>query len=461
MFDLKTKKIKGFLIVIDGLIVLISLFVAIYLRSRFEYFYFYGKRLYYIIPYVIILRLFLNNYFESYSLSYENLKIKDIAKIFEINILSTLIFALFRFFAPVEFIKMPLSIIFSEYVFTSTFMMLVRLIIVRSREKDLRYDSLNREALLLTSDRMMIDNEILKLIKAKYFIDISGILTEDTSDWGTDYHGVRILGGIKDIYRYVIYDNYRYVILTKGFNKDKVVSILKACSLLGVHVYVYKDGALRGILPEDVIGGIDRELNISSEIEKKLNNFKICIKAGGIIGYKISSQLGKVVRQDTNSNICIDLTLLDISIFPDAKEKIAAYLDSCCKSIEKGLKYYVYIPIFIEDFSNDLKRYTNTVRVLSIPISPVSSDWDRIDSCVYDTLENIVSVIIKSIFVVGNESLLCISNNTIMPEELASINKMIGSLAVDYVDSGSEIQTMVEKRNILPTEAYNIYKYCK
>ena len=105
-------------ILIDFLLIFISITAAYLIRSRFILFFYTDLFLLYTLPYVFLFRFLNNLIFDLYSLNLYYITIRDITKIYLYNLIPSFIFIIIRFLSPIDFLRIPLSIIFAEYFFT-------------------------------------------------------------------------------------------------------------------------------------------------------------------------------------------------------------------------------------------------------------------------------------------------------------------------------------------------------
>ena len=108
--DINVKSIKkNFLVFfMDIIVILSSLFLARTIRSGFPNFLFEYEQLFFVLPYLILFRLFINAFFEHYKLSYMNIQVNDIFKLFIHNVVPSSILLVFRFTASIQILRVPI-----------------------------------------------------------------------------------------------------------------------------------------------------------------------------------------------------------------------------------------------------------------------------------------------------------------------------------------------------------------
>jgi len=190
------KKAGLYVLLLDCLVVLLSLTSAWIIRAQFSLFLFDLEKFLIVLPYAIVIRILVNAFFEHYSLSFVNLQLGDIVAIFKHSGVPSAIFLVVRLVSPIRLIRMPLSMIALEYLFTVTGMILVRIIFVRIgyRRNDMSAAAGGRKAIVIGRTAHLKPSELSEIME-KQHLEITGILSPDPLEWNMDCQGIRVFGG--------------------------------------------------------------------------------------------------------------------------------------------------------------------------------------------------------------------------------------------------------------------------
>ncbi len=230
-------------IIIDALVISVSLISAFIIRSRFSFFLFSDLQLTLTLPYVILLRILTNIFFEHYSKSSMNYHVSDIISLYFHHAIPSIVFLFIRFASPLLMFKMPISMIFAEYFFTVTWMVLTRLFYQSHYKK--KYQSNSRRQyqsfLLLNEITEKMNNNIDNIIN-RYNLEIIGILAPSHLLWNTDFRGIRIMGGydlLKDVVK--CYSGNIYVIIDDRIPFHKRYKLYSDCYEIGLSILYYRE----------------------------------------------------------------------------------------------------------------------------------------------------------------------------------------------------------------------------
>jgi hypothetical protein len=216
---------KLLLVVCDLIFIFISMAAAYVIRSRFVSFIFTDLYLVYCLPYVFLFRIIVNLVFDFYSLDLRFITIRDILKMYLINIIPTLGYSLIRLFSPIEVLRIPFSIIFAEYFFTVLFISISRLIMNSFMKRRNRNDHAfrYRKNALLLLNLNFTDQSLSSLVKDNQ-LSVIGILTENRLLWGSELLNVRVIGGWQELKNMIINHNHNlFVIIDDALEeKDKL-----------------------------------------------------------------------------------------------------------------------------------------------------------------------------------------------------------------------------------------------
>jgi hypothetical protein len=247
------KRTRSLVILGDILLIVVSIFIAWLIRSRFSFFQYKLENFLMSLPYVLLLRVLANILFEHYSLSFRNLYLSDLTGIFRSNLIPSIVFLAIRLLSPDERLRLPISMIFTEYLMTSTGMGLLRLVLYNAGRRRGSPPPGERKALLVGDmDEIQYRVDPAELGR-RYRLIIESILTRDRMHWNTDHRGVRVLGGLESVETALDAVEHWAVLVCDGYLRfDERIDLLTSCAERGKPVFLLRDGELRPIYLQDI-----------------------------------------------------------------------------------------------------------------------------------------------------------------------------------------------------------------
>lgn len=242
-------------IVLDVAIVVASVFVAWILRARFPDMLFDLSRVLLFVPYVVGFRIFANGVLEHYRLSYENLHVADIGRLYIHQLLPTAFFLVLRLLSPIATLRMPLSMIAIEYVLSASGMSLARIIVVGRqirRANALRVGRVPHGALIGHVARFGKQDLLPELDTPSWHL--AGIISPDHLDSGIDFRGVRVFHGDPALQDLVLGDaRVSFVALAPSLTRPECLHALRQAAKLGLRACVIDSTGLRSFSIEDLV----------------------------------------------------------------------------------------------------------------------------------------------------------------------------------------------------------------
>ena len=209
------------LFILDTMIIVIALFSAWLIRAQFEYFLYGMKKFIFLFPWVLFSRLFFHFFFELYSFNPVSLNNRDIMRIFKYNILPSIILLALRFFpGQNELIKMPLSMIAMEYIFSTVGFLVLRLMFHSKNIKKDRPRGYCRRLILWGEVREIEEKLNFDILFEEQNIEIVGILNDNPLYWNTEYKNIRVYGSADEI-----------VVISAADDRVSGVVVLASCEL--------------------------------------------------------------------------------------------------------------------------------------------------------------------------------------------------------------------------------------
>lgn len=179
----------------DALITVAALAAALAVRARFAEYLVTALDVVVLAPFIVFLRLAILIGFEHYSVRPSMWLAKDVLGLVLHNLLPSLVFTALRFLSPVDFLRLPLSVILMEYVFASYAMFVLRALLashgIRPSSDRARY---RRRVLVWGEARELTDSGVLNELTRRDDLVIVGILTANPLFWDTQVEGLRVLG---------------------------------------------------------------------------------------------------------------------------------------------------------------------------------------------------------------------------------------------------------------------------
>lgn len=247
------KRTRSLVIFGDILLIVVSIFIAWLIRSRFSFFLYKLENFLMSLPYVLLLRILANVLFEHYSLSFRNLYLSDLTGIFRSNLIPSAVFLAIRFLSPDERLRLPISMIFTEYLMTSTGMGLIRLVLHHAATRGGSRPFGERKALLVGDIEEIQSRVEPAALGRRYRMTIEGILTRNRMHWNTEHRGIRVLGGLETLKTALDAVDLGAVLVCDGYLRfDERIDLLASCAERDRPVFLLRDGALRPVHLQDI-----------------------------------------------------------------------------------------------------------------------------------------------------------------------------------------------------------------
>jgi len=288
---------RSAVVVADVLVTVASLFASWLLRASFPDMLFTIYRVFLFMPYVLFTRLLVNVVMEHYRLSYVNLHLTDIIRLYVHQFFPTLIFLILRFGAPVPDLRMPLSMIGIEYVFTVGGMVLARILVVQHRPRG------NETASQRGASGLLICRLTDRPTAHAAFVDAQrmawspvAVVTPDAIDADLDFHGIRVFGGL-DALRALALEHHdvAYLGLTQTLSQSERIEVLTVAAELGLRCQRLGSGEPGPYRLQDLGRrqvGEARE-NLPVEVASYWADRTVCLRGtGGVLQSALRSVLG-------------------------------------------------------------------------------------------------------------------------------------------------------------------------
>lgn len=247
---MKRPQRKGFrswcVLLLDIAVVALSLVSAWGIRSTFRNLLFDTNRLLFILPYFIFVRVIVNLVFEDYRLSFYNFQAPDIGRILVHNAIPTALFLALRYFTLYAPVRIPTSIILSEYVLTFAGMVFIRILILAGTRRGKKGIALVRKkrAYFYGNVKQVEPESMSRLLDGDHEVEVEGIFTSDRLAWNLDYRGVRVIGGLDRLRRAVALNDSVSTLLIGGLKRrDEALELWRFSQAYSLSVYwVDQDG---------------------------------------------------------------------------------------------------------------------------------------------------------------------------------------------------------------------------
>jgi len=246
----------------DVIVISASLFTAWIIRAQFQGFIYDIRRFSVLFPWVLFLRLLINFIFESYSFTFNSFTNVDITKLFKHNIVATAVLLFLRFFSPISNLRMPLTIIFLEYIFTSFGFFVMRLIIHMIELRD-NINSVGYIArvLLWGEVKDIRDTVDIKKLEEKNFIEVKGILNNNSFHWNTEYKKIRVFGNEDQLSMILANDNRISMICFVTFDfvtKSTLTKISEKAKKIRLEIGFIENNTIKTIYPDRILDYYNR-----------------------------------------------------------------------------------------------------------------------------------------------------------------------------------------------------------
>lgn len=180
---------------LDVLAVMVSLSIAVVVRSRFGDYLFAFSTAIAVFSLTLFLRLLNLFLFDAYTVSFATFTNSDMQRIMRLNLLPSTIMLILRLVSPVVSLRMPISMILIEYIGTTLGFIVIRTA-MQSRLARRSPKVGHKERILLWAEVADIRDLIpdLPLFSRTNQVEILGILNSNPLFWETEYEGIRIYG---------------------------------------------------------------------------------------------------------------------------------------------------------------------------------------------------------------------------------------------------------------------------
>lgn len=306
---------------IDAFIFILSYFAAFFIRFEGLPSGIFLKQMLVLFPYIALLRLTLFSLFGIYSIVWRYISIPDVISIVKTCLPVTIILFIGRLFLPdrFAFLRLPLGVIFLEFLLVLTGTLGVRMIrrffieqSAREKLKNSHEQIKSRRILLIGAGDA--GNMVVKELKqrADLGIEVAGFIDDDAKKFRTVIQGTKVLGNTAQIPEIVKRLNIDEAIITiANASSRDIRRIVGVCERTKIKVKIVP--GLFELLDDKVRVSKIREINIDDllgrsvinfenhhpEIEKHYKNKKILITgAGGSIGSELCRQLASLLPKE-------------------------------------------------------------------------------------------------------------------------------------------------------------------
>lgn len=465
----KRKQYRLIKLFVDILIILSALIISRLIRAQFPDFLFQIRKLIIIIPLVLLVRILVNTIFEHYKYIFYSMTVRDIIKIFLHNLFPSVVFIGLRFISTISELKIPVSMIISEYFLTTTGMIFFRYILVNTflgkAEKKVIFEK--KEVLLISSINSLKKNN--RFLKTE---NISAILSPHKIEWETDFNGIRVIGGY-NMLENVFLTNEK--LMKAVFNKSDIDSnFTKNIEILNkfdIETRILDSNGVRRVCTVDLLDSINDGIKKTpEEVANFLKGKNILIygaeskisekikDASGFCDFRFISIFSEIEQRYKNDPDCfvIDLSIYTLFERGFCEKNLAAKLEKIITNIKKerqACNYLMIFPEFLYERIIGKVKNVDTISFLFIDmIFPEGKSYPYGDPKIwFDTFENLTGFILKSVYEVfsgGNDIFIARSYDSISGKTLRYYGELI-----DY--STTEGYFFDDKRNSRGRELVN------
>ena len=246
---------------LDVLAVLVSLFVALAIRSQLQYFLFTlptGVAVFSLTLLFTMLTLFL---FDAYSISFAVFTGSDMQRIMRINLIPSILLFLLRLASPTVILRMPYSMIIMEYVTSTVGFILIRTVMHNRLAK--RSNSIGHVRRILlwaeTADISRLIPDMGQFSRSQH-VEVTGILNANPLFWQTEYEGLRVFGD-ETALRDLLFTDDRISTLCfltpEELTRSRLASILRLMGELNLEPAVIRDGSLCRLSTQELIDVVE------------------------------------------------------------------------------------------------------------------------------------------------------------------------------------------------------------
>jgi hypothetical protein len=293
------KKISSLILIMDIVVMVLSLGLSRVIRSQLPFFLYEIEKLFVIAPYIIISRILVNIFFEHYSLSFRNMTMNDILNLFKHHIIPTMLLIVLRFVSPISYFRFPLSMILVEYFLTVSGMVLIRIVTVTLY---LERSKKNKKPAVKYANSIIVGRKSdfppgfdMQVFEKKYLNSVKYIISPEKIEWNTDYEGVRIIGGMKELQKIADSEEHinNVIILHPGIATD-FPDMFQVCAHNHINMFLLGNDGIHSLLITDILGA-DRHLYnpVPEQVLKKL-----CSRTIAVVG--IESSVVEEIKKELN-----------------------------------------------------------------------------------------------------------------------------------------------------------------
>lgn len=252
--------------VLDILSVIISLFIAVGVRSRFGQYLFAFSTAAALFPLAVFLRAFVLLLFDSYSITFATFTVSDIQRIIFMNLIASAVLLLLRLFSPTRVLQMPISMIVIEYVTTSFQFILIRTFVYKRLQRRAEGIGYVRRIVLWgqLSDIHRVVPDPSDFPRHRHS-EIVGILTHNPIYWQTEYRGIRVFGD-ETVLRTLVSADDRIstlcVVRPSELTRRTRAALLRETSALNMSIGVFENGHVKIVSEETFIALSEQEASI-------------------------------------------------------------------------------------------------------------------------------------------------------------------------------------------------------
>jgi len=265
------------LILADIFIIMLSMFFSWLVRRQFSLFLFDLHKFFLFLPIVLVVRLSVNRLLEHYSGRGTNFQIRDIHKLIRHNFIPTVAFLILRLTSPVSELRMPLTMIFIEFVGTTLGMVLWRSFLSIA-------DSNNRSRLDFAVNAAYFTARIiptrLKKVRAVPRWFVAGVFSRNRLDWNFEIDGIRTFGSPMEISSSFVRENFIQIFLLDGsLPLEERTFLFGVAARNNVQLRILApDLSIRSVGPYDLIeDGTSKDQYIPDEAGSRLVNQKLLV----------------------------------------------------------------------------------------------------------------------------------------------------------------------------------------
>jgi len=236
------------LILFDFLIVLVSLCLSYIIRAQFSILIFDFLYASVLFPIIIILRLGANYFFDHYNRSILTLSNREMMKIVKHNLVPTIVILLLRLLSPLKILRMPVSMIFMEFLFTNFGFIFIRLIRHQRMVKNPSFTpGYCRRVLFLAENLECFEEGFISAFNEKNRCKIVGVLTVNPVFWDEEVDGILVYGDEKKIPDLVAENDMISTICISGRNdvsRTRINAILRYGHSFNLDMAIHENGNL-------------------------------------------------------------------------------------------------------------------------------------------------------------------------------------------------------------------------